>query len=227
MRPDSKPTPAFSTTTPDTSPTSRAHSRSAGAPDLLRDLFSFHGAITRVAVVHGVGFIEFASATSTESSLMFDRTRLGGQTVSVAVVEDSLPEELWVVSKVGSSTESVVPCEPRPFPAVVADAVVPPSPPDAYASRLPAPSRLPPPSSSPAIAASPAAAPASANGRPSAAPATPSSSPSSGLGPAARWARERGAALEHLATEPLNSLAFFLAATLALQLVLVFCYSYV
>ena len=39
--------------------------------------------------------MEFASASSTASALLFDRTKLAGRTVSVAIVEEALPAETW------------------------------------------------------------------------------------------------------------------------------------
>ena len=62
----------------------------------LRNLFAFHGAISRVAVVDGIGYVEYVSASCIESALMFDRTKFAGQKVSVAVVDTPLPDELWV-----------------------------------------------------------------------------------------------------------------------------------
>ena len=45
-----------------------------------------------------MGFVEFASASSTSSALLFDRTKIAGRTVSVAVVEEDLPDAVWVAA---------------------------------------------------------------------------------------------------------------------------------
>ena len=84
--------------------------------------------------------MEFESASSTASALLFDRTKLAGQTVSVAVVEEELPDEVWDGEAEGEELfERVEHDETSPFAAAE------PAAPAAAAAVARAPTQLPPP----------------------------------------------------------------------------------
>ena len=189
-----------------------------------------HSASRARAFVWQVGFVEFASASSTASALLFDRTKLAGNTVSVAVVEEELPDEVWDTELEGEELfEQVDHADTTSAPASP-DAAV-----DRAATELPPPAVLPAPNSTlrapkvqapskapsaDAGVATKAKASASAAHKPASASAAVAASPLS-----AAAASSRSASLAQLASEPMNSAKALLGVTLGLQLLALLLYA--
>ena len=187
---------------------------------------------SRLNCVHAqVGFVEFASASSTASALLFDRTKLAGNTVSVAVVEEELPDEVWDAELEGEELfEKVDHADTRSPPASPAAPAF-----DQNSTALPPPAVLPAPEASVASGkqtrkptkASPAHDTAKANAA-NATTAAAAAGHASASAPAkslsVTGAAARAASLEQLAKEPINSAAALLAATLAFELLALLLY---
>lgn len=176
--------------------------------DDLQHLFAFHGQISRVAVVDGCGYVEYVSSHCVESALMFDRTKLAGQTISVAAVDAPLDESIWahVVDKSSPNdaapTSVDKPSSPKQSAAPIKKAT--PKSSSSGSSSDVDPQKLPPPSPLPPPEAPVHQRDAAAAGRGASA---------SGLNAV------RSAALQRLAKEPLNQPQMLLAVTIALQVV--------
>lgn len=78
-----------------------------------RSLFAFHGKVRRVAVVAGVGYVDFESSACTSSALMFDKTNFNGQTVQVALCDEAVAEDAWVAP---GEMSAAAPPTPPPAP---------------------------------------------------------------------------------------------------------------
>ena len=162
--------------------------------DDLQHLFAFHGQISRVAVVDGIGYVEYVSSHCVESALMFDRTKLAGQTISVAAVDGPLDESIWSQSVDKPSSPKQAPVKKTPPKSSGGSS-------SGGSSSLPPPSPLPAPEAFP-VEREAAAAAGSGTGR-----------GTSGLNAV------RSAALQRLAKEPLNQPDMLLAVTIVVQVV--------
>jgi len=185
----------------------------SATPSLLSDLFSFHGAVSRAAIRGEVGFVEFQSAASTASALLFDRTKLAGKIVAVTVVEEAIPEEVWITTEDEQGEELFEELDHEDTAVAAAGPgheVARFHPEDA---ALPSPAPLPPP-----MRTTPATCEAVDVRGAGVSRVVSSSSDAPAASACAAAAEARRTVLTHLASEPINSPTVVLGITVVFQL---------